>query len=477
MTRTPFTSPKTYCMIKVFSVLVLLIALSKPIYSQEAIDENLLNSTFRTKSDSSKIMQLINSGARYLYTSPNASIPYLLKATEGSRIIDFAMGEVYATAMLAEALSFVGNFSKAVETGLQAVAEAEKLQDSTFISFVSEKMASIYNEAGDYWEAIRYSRKAVQGVYKFGLLGWSFALANQLDSGLYYSQLAYHLTVQQKSTWALPHFTLGRIHNKLGNHDLALNFYKTGLAIPPRIINLQDGNKLKVEVSTVDSLQCLLGIAETMMMLKKSDSCLSYARFIITFAEANNLPRFLGAAYKLVKEVYASTNQRDSAYLYQELMLRNNDTILAKSNVQQIQNLKFNEQLREMENEKAVQNGREQRNRNLQYAAIGTGLLTFLLIFVSLSNSFVVAASFIKFFGVVALLLVFEFTNLLLHPFISDVTHHSPIWMFLIMVIIAALLVPVHHNLEKWITHKLVEKNTRIRLAAARRTIATIEGV
>jgi hypothetical protein len=47
--------------------------------------------------------------------------------------------------------------------------------------------------------------------------------------------------------------------------------------------------------------------------------------------------------------------------------------------------------------------------------------------------------------------------------------------MLLAMVCIAALLIPLHHKLEHWITHKMVEKNKKIRLAAAKKTIATLE--
>jgi len=47
--------------------------------------------------------------------------------------------------------------------------------------------------------------------------------------------------------------------------------------------------------------------------------------------------------------------------------------------------------------------------------------------------------------------------------------------MLLALVCIAALLVPLHHKLEKWATHKLVEKNKAIRLAAAGRTIEKLE--
>jgi len=37
---------------------------------------------------------------------------------------------------------------------------------------------------------------------------------------------------------------------------------------------------------------------------------------------------------------------------------------------------------------------------------------------------------------------------------------------------VAALLVPLHHRLEKWASHKLLEKNKLIRLAVAKKTTA-----
>jgi hypothetical protein len=47
--------------------------------------------------------------------------------------------------------------------------------------------------------------------------------------------------------------------------------------------------------------------------------------------------------------------------------------------------------------------------------------------------------------------------------------------MLIIMVGIASLLVPLHHRIEKWVTGKMVEKNKRIRLAAAKKTIKKLE--
>ncbi len=117
----------------------------------------------------------------------------------------------------------------------------------------------------------------------------------------------------------------------------------------------------------------------------------------------------------------------------------------------------------------------EQRKQNIQYALIALGIITFIILFLLLSRSFITNTKLITFFGVVALLIVFEFLNLLLHPFLERVTNHSPVLMLLALVCIAALLVPLHHRVEKWATTKLVEKNKQIRLAAAKRTIEELE--
>lgn len=54
-------------------------------------------------------------------------------------------------------------------------------------------------------------------------------------------------------------------------------------------------------------------------------------------------------------------------------------------------------------------------------------------------------------------------------------TAFSPLLMWLSLVCIAALLVPLHHKLEKWAIAKLVEKNKKIRLAKAKKTIEELE--
>jgi hypothetical protein len=63
--------------------------------------------------------------------------------------------------------------------------------------------------------------------------------------------------------------------------------------------------------------------------------------------------------------------------------------------------------------------------------------------------------------SVLGLLLVFEFFTLLTHPFIEQLTHHTPILMYLILVVLAAGLVPLHHTLTHWLKSKLTHVHNR----------------
>ena len=53
--------------------------------------------------------------------------------------------------------------------------------------------------------------------------------------------------------------------------------------------------------------------------------------------------------------------------------------------------------------------------------------------------------------GLLGLLLMFQFIALLIHPYIEEWTHHTPVFMLLILVAVASLLVPLHHKLEYWV--------------------------
>lgn len=187
----------------------------------------------------------------------------------------------------------------------------------------------------------------------------------------------------------------------------------------------------------------------------------------------NNIIKLTAAGF--LNTAYNNLNKPDSAYFYLSMQSALKDSVFSQSNFNKIQALAFTEQIRKIDEETKLAAAKEERKQNIQYALIALGIITLLILYLLLSRSFITNTKLIEFFGVVALLIVFEFLNLLLHPFLERITNHSPVLMLLALVCIAALLVPLHHRVEKWATDKLVEKNKKIRLAAAKKTIEQLE--
>jgi hypothetical protein len=151
------------------------------------------------------------------------------------------------------------------------------------------------------------------------------------------------------------------------------------------------------------------------------------------------------------------------------------DSLFNQERSNQVNNMLLQETFRQSEMEQAKKAEAEERKANMQYAAIAFSLIVFVSIFLLLSRSIIVNEKWIEFLGILGLLVVFEFINLLIHPYLAAFTHHSPVWMLLILVAIAALLVPLHHKIEHWVVKRMVEKNKRLRLAAAKRIVAKLE--
>ena len=179
----------------------------------------------------------------------------------------------------------------------------------------------------------------------------------------------------------------------------------------------------------------------------------------------------VGAAGKFLSVIYDSLHLTDSAFVYQKLFLSINDSLNNQSKITSFENQTFLEQVRQQEKEQAQEKLKKDRKQNIQYAFIAVGIITFVILFLLLSHSIIVNERIISFLGILGLLVVFEFINLLIHPTLAAYTHESPVLMLLALVIIASLLIPLHHRLEKWIKEKMTKKNTRIRLEAARKTV------
>src|SRR5436190_5394779 len=294
-------------------------------------------------------------------------------------------------------------------------------------------------------------------------LGVCYLNLNKPDSALRYLQRAYEssMTINQ---WDIPYmlWNLGSVHSKLSNALLAVSYFKMS-------IQISEDSKRYRQLNFAYS-----GLAAHFQRMNQQDSCILYLKKALV--SVKNTPFFFMSVTpaKMLADIYEKNNC-DSTLKYAGIYKVANDSVFSNKINQEIQVMTFDEQLRQQELVTGKIKANEQRKQNIQFALIALGIIGFITLFLLFSHSIVANQRLISFFGVLGLLIVFEFINLLIHPWLASFTHESPVLMLLVLVLIASLLIPLHHRLEKWIKEKMTEKNKAIRLAAAKKTIEKLE--
>lgn len=388
--------------------------------------------------------------------------------------------------LLAISYNFIGNifllntgdYSRALEFFFKGIPLAERASDKRRISSLYIDIAIVYENLGNKDEQVNYIRKAEASLpdkkslmynYMVRQIQYNysryFLAVQKTDSALHYTQALNETNLRLRSflyeTYA--QMLLGGVYEQSGDNELAEVHYKKANA--------------RSDSMQYSYVKFIIKPAYINFLLKRNNIKAAQEKSIQllnTGIELNNYD-FKQAATGFLRDIHERLHQTDSAYYYARLESAFRDSVFSKEKLNKIQSLVFSEQVRITEEAAKKIQEEEQRQQNIQYALIALGIITLLIFYLLFSRSFIANSKFIEFFGVIALLIVFEFLNLLLHPFLERITHHSPLLMLLALVCIAALLVPMHHKLEKWATHKLVEKNKAIRLTAAKKTIEQLE--
>jgi len=330
----------------------------------------------------------------------------------------------------------------------------------------------------DVNKSIEYEQKVIALAKQTKELNWQILAATQIggsyrfelkqyDLALQYFQQAYEMNLRLKKMGKRGFDMdgtilagLGNTYNDLHNPTLALAYFRLGL---------------QASKTNEDFMMAYRGLANYFKEIHSTDSSFYYSSKFYKLAEKSPLVFRKAAASKMLYEIYKERGNTASALKYHEIYMAANDSVNSIAKRKKVESLLIQEKERQKELAEKREQEKETQKNNLQYAAIALGLLSFVILFLLFSHTIIANQKLINFLGVVALLIVFEFLNLFLHPYLSQLTHHSPIFMLLTMVCIAGILVPVHHKIEHWTVEKLVTKNKRIRLAAAKKTIEQLE--
>lgn len=441
--------------------LIAALLLTATAYAQNT--DSLINLIYKEKTDAARISRIYDVIDQYDNINPVKTIEVqqqLLSLTKKQK--NQAL-EAVVTSELGDLFQRTGSTVQGTRLLLEAVKMAEASGNPQAIGITCQNLALVSPEKFKQLneKALKYSTLA--GDHRFICielmnLGSYYTQPDhlQLDSALHYAEKGYRLAIAKKQELLLMHFLLlfSQIHEEAGNKDLALEYIRSAEHLPRTQANNRE--RCRVYAHYTDFYQAA-GLR---------DSAFFYAYKNLDCAQRTFLTYMLQPAYAL-RLLYTGRNA-DSALKYTNLFYSVKDSFSSVQAIQKVQAMRFEEDLRQEKLE-------TERHHNLQYAALAIGILVFVMLFFLFSHSVVASPGIIKFLGILSLLIVFEFINLLIHPYLGDLTHHSPVMMLGFMVFLAALLIPLHHKLEHWIIHKLVEKNNRIRLSNAKKIVERSE--
>ena len=388
------------------------------------------------------------------------------------------VGADYTELFIANVLAFKSDYSTSLNMALSVLSRFENRKDNYGIMASNSVVGLNYLLTKNYEQAFEYLKKSISLgqtlkandnlTRAYNDLGVAYALASMPDSGLLYAQKSVNLDTELKDYAHLPVSlsTVAENYMAAEEYDIAIPFLRKSMQY--YLTQKDNQNKFGILYVNNDFAQAFLG-------KKQYDSATYYAHLSIHSSGPLGYKEQTLRSYEYLYKSFEETKEQDSVNKYFRLAMTAKDSLFSMEKTRNLQAMSFREQLRQQEAETEKQKAEVDRKQNIQFALIGLGIITFIILFLLLSRRHITNAKVIEFFGVIALLIVFEFLNLLLHPFLERITHHSPVLMLLALVCIAALLVPLHHYLQKMITHKLVEKNKAIRLASAKKTVEELE--
>jgi len=377
----------------------------------------------------------------------------------------------YSNATIGNGYRLLGNSSKSLPYCQKSVDFALKSGNASFIAYSKNQMGHVFKDRENWKEALelyssavyfskRGSNKKIKCWTSMNL-GAVYLKINKLDSALIYLQSAYE-TQTNDPNLAYILLSLGSAHTKLGNLKLGNTYCEMAIE------NAEKNQNNRYFILAY------IAMAENLYALNQTDSCLIYSKKAIEKIGNGKYFYLSIKPAKMISNIYEKSNC-DSTLKYAKIFQVANDSFFSKKANEQVELMSTEYNLRQIELAAAVEKEAEHQKQNTQFALIALGIIIFITLYLLLSRSFITSTQLIEFFGVLALLMVFEFLNLLLHPLLEDITGHTPLIMLVVLVCLAAILIPIHHKLEKWATNKLIKKNKEVRLAKAKKTITKLE--
>jgi len=430
------------------------------------------------KQDSNRVTLLWKLAEQYQFFKPDTTLQMAQQALLLAQHINYKEGESRSLAIMATGQYLLGNYPAALNNYMQKLQLEEKRNSSRNYASALNNIGLMYILLADYPYALSYLHKADSTVLAAGSevkkelqnsilvnLGETFFRMKNMDSADYYFLKALQSGVSNRDNFyqGAASLGMGNVQFAQGKDSASLDSYRKALLL------LNDGTNNDMLCETA------LGLANVFEKTGLPDSALYYARLaFITGRDDGFLSRELDAA-GFLSRFFKNKKNYDSAFVYIEQAVALQDSLRGQAKTREAMIISSNEQLRQVELAEQKQREKETRLQQLQLLAICIFIPMFFIITVAVSR-IRIHRNVVRFMGVVSLLLVFEFLVLLLHPLIEELVHHNKVLELLMLVVIGAGLVPLHHRLEHLVLDKLTKQRLKeLTVHEEQETVTTTE--
>lgn len=437
------------------------------VLSQKSKADSLQTLLLTEKKDSGRVQLMWQMADIISEYNPDSALHTAENALYLSKEIKYVEGQSKSLASMANAFLKVGNYPRALDLYFQKLQLEEKRNIPRNLAGTLMNIGNVYTMQEEYNKGLEYYYKAdtiiresnVQSMKYYVLLNLG-DVYNRLDISdsayRYFGQsLKRAKELGETDLIATSMTGLGHSYLKMKDYDQSRTSYESAIA--------------GLTAANDDEILCeaQLGLANLYLQVHNNDSAVYYANQSLAIARRSDfLSHELDAAIFLTN-FYKSGRKTDSAFAYINRVKELNDSIYSKRRIRESQVISSNEQLRQLEIEENKKIAARERRQQLQFLFIGIFIPGFFL-FTLLLSRIKIHSRIIKTLGVLSLLILFEYLTLLLHPYVLEFTEHTPVYEILIFVAIAAILVPAHHRIERWLVEKLTSNKSNQRENAIR---------
>jgi len=355
---------------------------------QQEIIDSLTAIIHQQKGDTAEVNALFTISFRQATFDSQAK--YARQGLALAQRINFKRGEADCYYALGDAYADAENYSQAIQNHFAALKIYTDIADFKGMATVHMNLYGSYFYTGDLVSCLSHlyaglkivETNNVRGLknspeeqliqFYWAELGYIYLEMNrldpekgQLDSALLYTQKAINHNIKNKKPVSLYQiYLLGCIQRQKRNYELALSIYRSGIKMA------------KHDYEFHDTLRIYCGMSTLFKMQGKLDSSIYFAQQVVqSLNPVKPLETYVEAVNNLALD-YRLTGNKDSALRYIELSHALKDSMYNIKKVREIQNIAFNEQLKQQE---IISAEAKYKSRVQLYAVVG-GLLVMLFI-------------------------------------------------------------------------------------------------